>query len=307
LAEMYERLAKAERHWQAQQTESARELEMLAADLQRREDDLGERGRSTAAASERVRQERKAVILLRRELKRGLAELVTQQIMWQGERDRQLTEVEQRNAAAERRERAHTALFRRWRDRRAAELQQLQQMLEAGATSRQAWAEQRNEWQRRSDSLRAAQQAIVEQELVLEQARQELLEQTDPAAATKRLERLRRRWEGLSKTSRGDLDKRRAQLNADQAALDERFARLQRQTAEAARCATELADERTEAEAQRLHYEEQNHHLDTVCATWRDQQRLYERQLAQLKDEADQLARLLIGDEMDSEPLKAAA
>ena len=155
--------------------------------------------------------------------------------------------------------------------------------------------------------MRAAQQAIVEQELVLEQARQELLEQTDPAAATKRLERLRRRWEGLSKTTRGDLDKRRAQLNADQAALDERFAQLQRQTAEAARCATELADERTEAEAQRLHYEEQNHHLDTVCATWRDQQRLYERQLAQLKDEANQLARLLIGDEMDSEPLKAAA
>jgi hypothetical protein len=105
---------------------------------------------------------------------------------------------------------------------------------------------------------------------------------------------------------RRDLDKRRVQLDAEQVSLDERFAQLQRHTAEAARSATQLAAERTEAEAQRLHYEEQNRRLDATRAVWRDQERIYERQLAQLKDEADQLASMLISDEPLGEMSSAA-
>src|SRR5205085_2452934 len=96
-------------------------------------------------------------------------------------------------------------------------------LLRESFEARDGWAKQRDDWQRRSDAVRAAQQAMAEQELALEQARQELLDEAGPKAA-KRLERLRRRWEGLSTTARRDLDKRRRQLNAEQAELDARFA-----------------------------------------------------------------------------------
>src|SRR5205823_6237888 len=135
----------------------------------------------------------------------------------------------------------------------------------------------------------------------------EFLGQTDrPEAAAKRLERLRRRWEGRTAAAQRDLAKHRARLDAEQAALDERFAAAERLAEALARQAGEAAGDRAEAESLRRRHEEHQQQLETVQATWDQLRRLYEQQLSQQRDEIERLARLLIDDDPKEELSSAA-
>src|SRR5207249_6434316 len=107
-----------------------------------------------------------------------------------------------RQRLVEKQEKGLATLFQRWRERREAEVGQVRELVRLGNERRSAWAEERGEFLRRGESLRAAQLALAEQALALEEARREFLKEVDrPETAAKRLERLRRRWQNSSVAS----------------------------------------------------------------------------------------------------------
>src|SRR5207237_296177 len=141
--------------------------------------------------ADRLRQERERLARLRGAAERQAAELAARQSAWHGERDRLQIELDERLSAVAAREAALAALFRRWRERRKTEVDQLGVLMREGAAARDAWVRERDEFHARSESIRFAQQALVEQALALEEARRDFLKDVErPDLAAKRIERL---------------------------------------------------------------------------------------------------------------------
>jgi hypothetical protein len=309
LAELYERLARAEQEWHSRQADAAAELERLALDLQRQEESLRERSRTAEAAGERNRQEREALQRRRRELERSAAELHARQAEWQGEQRRRLAELERNERLAERRLAALPELFRRWRVARTREVEQVRRILDASLDARREWAEQVDEARRRSQALREGQEALAGQALALEEARQELLQQQsgDPRKAAKRLERLRRRADGQLAAARRELKKQRAAQEAEAARYEERFRGIQAQLSDVVRRERDVASARDELDLRVLESADQQRLHELFRAAWDRQQQAYEQEVAGLREEIERLARLLMEDGGAADVIAAAA
>src|SRR5262249_45703408 len=129
LTELYERLTGAEARWEQQQNEAVEEMERLCNEMQDREDALRARSREVESSAERAREERERVNRLRATAECNAAELAARQSAWLGERERRQNELDERLSAVATREDALTELFRRWRDRRKTEIEQLGRLL----------------------------------------------------------------------------------------------------------------------------------------------------------------------------------
>ena len=296
LAELYERLARAEQEWRGRQVESAAELEVLAAELHRRDEELTGVILSFDACAERLRQEREATMRCagnwnatrRKSLSFNNNGKESGVVCWPRLRNarRQPSAGSKRgppcstagaNAAPWRFVSFRRCCKRTWR------------LGKVGRSSATRGAVHRLVAGRAASDGRAGTRTGTGPPGIAPAGR-------CPAAAAKRLERLRRRWEGLSAVAQRHLEKRCAQLAAEQADLDERFAALQRQTEEAARTTAELAGERGEAERSGDALNEQNRQLEQLRAAAEQQRQLYERQLSEMREEMDRLVRLLIDD-----------
>jgi len=308
LAELYERLAEAEQEWHVRQADSAAELEMLAKELNEQEDTLRERGRDINAVSERLRQERDFLQRRRRELERDLTDLNARRTLWQAEHDRISSELEERATAIERREKALPELFRRLRLRRTQELDQLRRTIQASLKTRQQCEGQREDFHLRSQALRQAQEAMGEQALALEAARQELIQQSKrPEQGRKRLEHWRRRAEGTLAAARRDLNRRQAAVEAEEKRLSAEFHRLQLQMEESLRREHELTSAQAELEQRAILVSVRQRGMEQREAKWQQQRQTYEKQLNGLQSEIERLARLLIECDDGPDVLASAA
>src|SRR5262249_12069483 len=132
------------------------------------------------------------------------------------------------------------------------------------------------------------------------EARQEFLAQSDrPAAAAKRLERLRRRWEGLAKAARRELTKRQSALDTTAGALEIWLRGARERAAQQAEHERKFAGDQSEFEERRLQFDAETLRLEGEREIWREQRKHYERQLAEMRDEVERVARLLIDDGPD--------
>jgi chromosome segregation ATPase len=295
LAEQMERLAQARQRWQHDREAAATELEALGIALQQREALL--RAREETLAPEREALGRQAEELARnqRELDVRQALAATAAAEWEGARDRLLAGIRCREAFLNQRLIELSQLRQLWDARRRRQVLGIRRRRAVCEELRREYAAQRTECLTREALLAQEQRALAERALALEQYRQTFIARTpDPKAADKRLKQLRGRWAAQFASAKQILVRERRLLEAETARLEEYARQLGQQADDLDRRETELAGQEASREEERLVLETGQARLRQELATLQRQREHYEHQVAQLRDEVDRLARLLL-------------
>jgi pSer/pThr/pTyr-binding forkhead associated (FHA) protein len=297
LAEEFTWLAQVEQRWRQDRDALAAELEALGARLLERERTLQSGEQALEAAQRTLRQRSEEVARTQRNLEAWKGRLAAGAAAWQGERERLLVELRAREEAVEQRLASLEQLRQRWDERRGRQVDRLRSRRAACEEVRRECAALRDEWSRREAALVQEQRGLAERALALEQYRQECIgKASNPAAAEKRLENLRRHWAALSATAQRALSGERQRLDRDTGRLEERLRQLHEQEQEIAVAEAELSRRQAAWEQQQAIAEADQGKLRQELHSFRNQRHLYEQQLQELRDEVERLARLLLED-----------
>jgi hypothetical protein len=270
------------------------QLEHLARDLQQREQNLDRRDQELTQAFDDLRRRQDDADQQRRRLDAWQARLLQRNTEWESERDRLLVEIRAREAQAESALAACSQLRRRWQVRRRQETQRLEGALALCRNLRREYASLRDACRQRELELRQQKKELAERALALEQYRQEWLGKSgDPDAAEARMERLRRRCLALTVEAEQAVASQREEVALIATQYDAQFERAHLELSQMIQKATEqemrIAEkEQSEIEAA-LRNERQRHDLQTLSA----QAAVYERQVRELNEEVERLAKAL--------------
>jgi pSer/pThr/pTyr-binding forkhead associated (FHA) protein len=306
LLEQWQRLLEATEAWHAERIAVVAELELAGRELANREQQVVEQEQALEQARGELLRRQEALSAVRCQLEGWQARLRSRETSWEAERAALLTDVQAREEVAAAHVRRLEELRQRWARRRRKELEDLQAARASCEELRQHHAALWQECQQRRTKLAQEQREAAAQLVSLERGRQELLTQApDAAAAEKRLQKLRKRDRARMEAEERDLVRERQALQAEIAYLQERARHLERQEDELVRryeawscrqtewedqqAATADAEERRHKELHRL---QQLHAQD-------------ERQLTELRDELERVARLLL-DEVEPSANRAA-
>jgi pSer/pThr/pTyr-binding forkhead associated (FHA) protein len=298
LAEACERLLLAQEAWRQGHQGVLEELEAAAARLQERELEVALREEVQAPREFALARREEEALQLRQHLEAALARVAVREGECEGERQRLLEQVRAREALVERRWLALVALRRRWRRRRREEVKQLRADLKCCEAFRRQYAGLWEECFRRQAELERRERDVAARSLALEQHHLQCLGQVeDPAATAKHLERLKRRWVAAGVEARRELRGERRALKADAVRFLDQLRQLERRLNETATRERELSRRRTTWEHEQALAEDGNARLRRELQSLQAQRTLYERQLAQTRDEIERVARFLIEDE----------
>jgi chromosome segregation ATPase len=297
LAEECERLVQAQQSWQQERQTAAGSLEALGQRLHEQEQTLRTREQALELAEYGLRQRTEELGQTQRQLEGWKARLAVAVTNWEGERERLLADLRTREEAVEQRQLRLMDLRERWDKRRRRQVTGLRAHRIAYEELRRECLALRDEYARHSGQFEQQQRTLEERKLALEQSRQEYLGRaTDPAAAEKRLEQLRRRWAALSTTTQRALLQERQSLEARANRLEEQTRQLHQQTQELTQQETEFQSRVAAWEHQQLLAEEAQGKQRQELHSLRSQRQRYEQQLDVLRDEVERLARLLLGE-----------
>lgn len=293
LAEQWHFLAETAARWQHDREAATAHLETMAGRLLVRE-------QIVEAAAFQLGQQAELMLQQRRRLDQEQARQTADAAAWRAERDRLYDELRGREAFAARRLTAVAELRRRWTERHQRLAGRLRDELAACATLRREWAKLREQWLRRNAGIEQAQRSLAEKALALEQYRQECVSQAaNPRVADRRIQRLRRRWTALSAKTAKTLSRERQRLEAEVAALDERQRAWLQHAQEVVVREAECARQRLDADAHAAAADDEHARL------LREMQKLYrqrdhgERHVAELREEIERLAGLLVEDAVE--------
>jgi pSer/pThr/pTyr-binding forkhead associated (FHA) protein len=303
LLEQWQRLLEATEAWHAERVAVVADLELAGRQLANREQQVVEQEQALEQAREELVRRQEALAGVRCQLEGWQARLRSRETTWEGERATLLADVQAREEVAASQVRRLEELRQRWAGRRRKELEDLQAARAACEELRQHHTALWQECQKRRAKLAQEQREASAQMVSLERFRQELLTQApDAAAAEKRILKLRKRDLARIESGERDLTRERQALQAEIAYLQERARHLERQEDELVRryeawsCRqTEWEDQQAasaDAEERRhkeLHRLQQLHAQD-------------ERQLVELRDELERVARLLLDEVEPSAP-----
>jgi hypothetical protein len=303
LLEQWQRLLEATEAWHAERAAVAADLDLAGRQLANREQQVAEHEQALEQARAELVQRQEALSSVRCQLEGWQARLRSQETTWEGEREALLTEVKAREEVAAAQVRRLEELRQRWARRRRKELEDLQAARASCEDLRRHHAALWQECQKRRAKLAQEQREAAAQLVSLERFRLEMLTQApDAAAAEKRIQKLRKRDLARLEGAERDLTRERQALQAETAYLQERARHLEQQEDELVRryeawsCRqTEWEDQQAasaDAEERRhkeLHRLQQLHAQD-------------ERQLAELRDELERVARLLLDEAEPSAP-----
>jgi len=305
LAEQYQRLVTARDLWREEHEAAASALEEAARRLHSREGAILQRERALDSTERHQAQLENQAAALQRHLEGWQSRMSARETTWSAERDRLLADVQGREQLAEQRLTAVSQLHERWQRRRKKEVQWVQAERAAAAKARKECATLRQRWLTRHGELDREQRSLAERALAIEQFQQECIgKAAHPAAAARRLERLRQRWANLAAATQKALNQEREALEQEAKELEEYHGRLAKQSDHIADKETEIGQKLADWEKSQLAaHEEINRiradmHLVTVC---RDR---YETQVDDLRDEVERLARLLLD---EAEPVVLSA
>jgi colicin import membrane protein len=297
LTEQWERLLKARQTWQAEHNAAAVELDELAGGLEGHEQVLAGREQTVLANECNLRQRLAEVSQLRHNLEGCQARLRSRIAAWEGERDRLLTDVQNREEVAEKRFAAVAEVRGRWEKRRRAEWDRLQAGLAGTEKLRLEFAVLREEWLRRREALDKEERNVAEKNLALEQYRQECIRRsTDPPAVERRLERNRRRWAALSATAERTLAVQRCALQMELTKVEGLHRDLHQRAKQFAADQVKLAEAQAAWEQEQLRLHDQFSHMQQKALNAAAQQQVYERQVQELRDEIERVAEVILGE-----------
>lgn len=302
LAEYCERLAQTQQHWQRLREAAAAEMEAVARRLEEREQDIEVREKQLVVCEGQLRQQQREASHLQHYLEGWQSRMTARESSWQGERDRLLAEVQNREHLTEQRLRAVSQVQQRWTRRRRHEVEWLKSERSACEKLRREFAGLREDWLRRSAELEKHERELAERALALEQLEQESVNHTaDASVAERRLEKLRRRWESAGAASVKELNALRDALEGELADLRDGHKHLQKQAARLSALEEELSQKQTQWEQKELLVEDELSRLRSDLTTTHTQRDRYSQQVLELRDEVERLARLLLE---EAEPVR---
>jgi len=295
LVEQCQRLVEAQQRWQEERDAAASELEALGKEMQLREQECQQRDHALQAAELRQQQLRDQAEALQRHLEAWQSRMTAREAAWEGERDRILADVQAREKQSEGRLLAVTQLHEKWLRRRRREVEWLQAERAACSRLRRECAQLRQEYLRRGALLEKEQRSAAESALAIEQFQQECISKAaQPAGAARRLERLRRKWEGLASEATKALQAQRQAIEKQAAEVEAHHARLTEQANKLTAREAEVARQLSTWEQARLLNEEETSRLKNDLHVSQIQRDRYEQQTHELHDEVERLARLLL-------------
>jgi chromosome segregation ATPase len=298
LVEECERFLRAQQSWRRDHDAAAAELEMLARNLEGRE----QRILQTEEENRHRIEETQQTI---RQLEGRQAELTLRTATWEGERDRWAAELRSREEGVERRLAALAELRRQWTERRHQEVTRLHEEFSALKQLKEEWATLRAEWVRQHARVADRQRDLAERALALEQYKQQyVVSSGHPAVAEKQIQQLRREWADASAEARQELANDRKALDFQMTRLQELFRRTRKLAGEVAVRASHQSERETAEEHKEVLAASDSAKTRQELRSLRAHRAVSEREIATLRDEVERLARLLL-DETPSAPYAA--
>jgi hypothetical protein len=308
LVEQLQKLTAAREQWQQEQNELVSELAALAEKLSQQESDLERRHQAILLKEDRLQQDSQLLKRLKDDLEGRQSRHAVREMTARADRHRAELEMTAKIEWVSRREQSVTELYRRWSERRRAELVNLRTEHARCLELRQRWTEMLLvEEQKQADQLNHRRD-LAEQALILEHAKQELLENVEDTQLGKRkLERLARnvrsataKMEQMLTDHRDNLQTERKQLEALFRATLERIEELHARE-------RWLADQLAGWESQQTLLVHQVEGHARQEAVWRAQRQVYQHELRKLQVEVDRLTEYLLQNRPDFIPLARAA
>jgi DNA repair exonuclease SbcCD ATPase subunit len=307
LMEQCQRLVESQRRWHHNRNAAAAELETLGRQLATREQSLQAREEALEAAEVRVRQLHREATNLQRYLEGWQTRMTARETTWETDRERLLADIQVREKLAEQQLQAIDELHQRWKRRRHREVEWLKTERTTCEKLRHECAGLRDGWVRRQAALEQEQRALAEKSLAMEQLQQESLGQSaDAAAAGRRLERLRRRWAALSAAAEKSINEQRQTLQDEAARLEALQQRLHKQSLKISEQEADFRQRLSEWEQKRLVATEEIDRTRQQLASAQVLRDRYEKQVIELRDEVERLARMFLDDTQPLSLPKAA-
>jgi hypothetical protein len=285
------------------------EIEGAARELVWRERRIDAREETLMAGEVDLRRRQEALFEVRCSLEAWQARLTARETFLDNERVMLLADVRAREEQADAQVRRLEEIRQRRIRRRSQEIEELRVAREQHEQMRCDYVLLWQECQDRRAELIREHRALAAKALTLEQFRQELLRRSaDTPGADKRLERLRRRNLARLKAEERDLARERAAVRTETKRLDGRGGRLVGQEESLIARHEKWMRQVAEWEDQRVAAADLEQHRQQELRHWQLIHEQDERQLSELREEVERIARLLLDEgETATSPVNQAA
>jgi hypothetical protein len=295
LLEQWGQLLQLHEAWQGERAEALESLESAVHLLDHRERRLATQEQSVEAGLAELCQRQQGLSEVRCSLEGWQARLTAREAAWEAERDSLLAEVRAREevaaAQAARLEELRNQRLKRWAEEVEADRQARAQCEEMRRDYAALW----KECQERRARLADVQRDLNARARALENLRQQLLNRSaDPAASNRRLERLERQHAAHLEAESKALEEERQRIAGEVQRLDALGRRLHEEEADLAAQQEALAQRQTEEEDHQEAAAAAEQRRQQEFQRLRAQQEVDERHIAQLGDELERIARLLM-------------
>jgi hypothetical protein len=297
LLEQWEKLESVKKDWQ-RQTEI--ELARLEASAKR----VAEREQIAAAHEREMRKRQFEQTHWRRQLEAWQAQITWRALAWEGERERWRAEYCDQEQLLQQQLALLGELRRRWHRRQRAMVKDLHSKSATCEALRQEYAVLREQYVVRGAALARQERRLIEQQLAVEQCRQEIIVQApDPVRAERKLALYHRRLTELCAAEMERLAGEEQKLHHELSILETRAVEAHKKSSEL----TSRAPLALRSDMSREHHRAlatmETDKLRQQVNQGRTREASYERQIKELTDEIQRLVLVLLA-EADAESLR---
>jgi hypothetical protein len=307
LLEQWQCLLELHEIWLPEHSAIVARFEAAARELVLVEQRLTEREQALAAGEADLRLRQQALFDIRCSLEAWQARLTARETFLDNERIMLLADLRGREEIAEAQARRLEEIRQRRARRRSQEIEELRVARSQHEQMRRDYALLWQECQERRAELVREQRELAAKALALEQFRQELLGRVaDTPGADKRLERLRRRNLARIRAEERDLERERAAVLGETKRLDLRDARLIEHEEKLLAQHEDWMKQVAEWEDRQAAESSLEEHRRAELHRWQLLHKRDERELIELREEVERIARLLLEENETSKPPLAA-
>jgi hypothetical protein len=295
LCEQIGRLNQARHQWLSERDAAAAELDALGADLQNKDEKLSRRARDLTAAHQRAQAEAEALGQLRLRMEAERTQRAAELSAQKRELERQSASLAVHEERLTSREGQLNDVLRVWGRRRRVEIEKLRTAGDSCHAERVEWAAARDAWLRAYEQVVRERRDLATRALALEQVREDWRQSADGhALARKRLERLERNWITQFNADVRELDRLRDTIESEAARLDDLAERVRSDRLATIEQLAAAEEKARQLDAERLALRAERSQIAEAVESEQSQREAAETHVLGLRDEVENLARLLI-------------
>ncbi len=288
LAEETERLLRIEEGWQTERRHTEDALEVLAAEIQQREQACADSERAWNGRWDDLAERELRLQALQTRLAAKIANV-------EGDQSRLLDSVRAREAMVDKHAALLAELRQRWLGIRRTERERLVAEFHSAGQMRERYIRLWEECQIKLAGTLEAQKSLAARTMAVEQYRVELVgSAADAVAAERRLDLLHRQEDQRLKTALRQVEHERKTLRTERRKLDELFHQAAAKHKEAQACELELGERQTQWEQEQQAAEMAQARLQEALKSAHLQQRRYEQQVDTINAELERIINSLL-------------